>query len=133
MARAGVDVVRAAGAVGRVCLGSFGTRVLRAARALEPAIATSASREEVRWALYRSWVHWPLRPRRVRRISGAGMVGPHARRVAAVRRRGASRGPRRPGLDRGHGSRRAAAARWGVDALITDRPDIVVPFVKRGR
>ena len=47
-ARAVVDVVRAAQAVDRVCLGSFGTRVLREARAVEPAIATSASHEEVR-------------------------------------------------------------------------------------
>src|SRR4029079_3148849 len=51
MARAAVDLVRRADSVGRVCLGSFGMRVLRAVRALEPAMATSAAREEVRWAL----------------------------------------------------------------------------------
>src|SRR4051794_21710825 len=55
-----VAAVRGAGALDRVCLGSFGWRVLHAARALEPRIATSAAREEVRWALYRSWVHLPV-------------------------------------------------------------------------
>src|SRR5262245_2124859 len=55
LAEAVVQVIRQANAVERTCLGSFGTRVLRAVRALDPAIATSAAREEVRWALYRSW------------------------------------------------------------------------------
>ena len=60
LAAAAIDVVRQADAVDRVCLGSFGLRVLRAARAIEPAIATSGAREEVRWALYRSWCRWPV-------------------------------------------------------------------------
>src|SRR5215831_3808131 len=60
LAAATIDVVRRAGALERVCLGSFGLRVLRAARAMEPRIATSAAREEVRWALYRSWCRWPV-------------------------------------------------------------------------
>ena len=45
LAAATIDVIRRAGAVDRVCLGSFGLRVLRAARAIEPAIATSGARE----------------------------------------------------------------------------------------
>src|SRR5919201_1767892 len=55
------DELGRAKAIDRVCLGSFGLRVLRAARALEPRVATSAAREEVRWALYRSWCRWPVR------------------------------------------------------------------------
>jgi glycerophosphoryl diester phosphodiesterase len=43
LAEAVVRVVRAAGAVPRVCLGSFGLRALQTARMLEPALATSAS------------------------------------------------------------------------------------------
>src|SRR5829696_2424435 len=39
-----IDTVRAAGAVGRVALGSFGSRVLRAARAYDARIPTGASR-----------------------------------------------------------------------------------------
>src|SRR5437899_1961918 len=46
LADAVIDVVRQARAVDRVCLGSFGRRVLRAARRIEPKIATSAAREE---------------------------------------------------------------------------------------
>ena len=40
-------------------------------RALAPAIATSAAREEVRWALYRSWCRWP-----VSRVAYAGYQVP---------------------------------------------------------
>ena len=130
LAAAVVDTVRRADAVDRVCLGAFGVRVLRAARALEPAIATSAGREEVRWAIYRSWVRWPLTgaaydgfqvpetagrtrvvsPRFVRAAHGAGL----AVQVWTV--------------DDAADARRLLE--WGVDALITDRPDIIVPLVR---
>ena len=56
MAAAVVDVVRRADASTASVWGPSATRVLRAVRALEPSLATSASREEVRWALYRSWM-----------------------------------------------------------------------------
>src|SRR5256885_5460997 len=55
------EAVRLAGALDRVCVGSFGRRVLRAVRAIEPEVATSAAREEGRGALYRSWCRWPVR------------------------------------------------------------------------
>src|SRR5258708_28723287 len=45
-----IDEVRAVDGVDRVALGSFGTRVLRAARAYEPRIRTGSSREETRLA-----------------------------------------------------------------------------------
>src|SRR6185295_18938791 len=83
LAAAAVAVVRRAGAVDRVCFGSFGRRVLRAVRALEPAVATSAAREEVRWALYRSWFRWP-----VTRVAYAGYQVPElagATRVVSPR------------------------------------------------
>jgi len=133
LAEAVVEVVRRAGALDRVCLGSFGLRALRAVRRLEPAIATSAAREEVRWALYRSWCRWPVSrvayscyqvpewsgwthvvsPRFIRAAHGAGLpvqvwtvdTEPDARRLLE----------------------------WGVDALITDRPDVIVPVVKGKR
>jgi len=133
LAREVVDVVRRADAVERVCLGSFGTRVLRAARALEPAIATSAAREEVRWALYRSWVGWPARrasyvgfqvpewagPTRVvsRRFVDTAHCAGHSVQVWTV--------------DTEDDARRLLG--WGVDALITDRPDLVVPVVREVR
>ena len=126
-----IDAVRAAGAVERVALGSFGTRVLRAARAREPRIPTGASREETRLALYRSWVRWPVRrpdykefqvpevsgstrvvsPRFVRDAHQAGVVV----RVWTVNDEADMR----------------RLLEWGVDALISDRPDLAVEVARR--
>ena len=129
LADAVAAVLRRHDALDRVCIGSFGLRALRVMRALEPSVATSAAREEVRWALYRSWCRWPVRrpayggfqipetwgltrvvsPRFVRDAHDAGAAcrcGPWIQNVNARRL-----------LD------------WGVDALITDRPDLIVPLV----
>src|SRR5581483_11287602 len=57
LARAVVEEVQRASAVDRVCLGSFSTRALKTVRSLDRSIATSAGRNEVRLALYRSWVN----------------------------------------------------------------------------
>ena len=129
LAAATIDVVRRAGAVERVCLGSFGLRVLRAARAIEPAIATSGAREEVRWALYRSWCRWP-----VSRVAYSGYQVPElAGRTRVVSPRfleyahDAGLGVQVWTVDRDEDARRLLG--WGVDALITDRPDIIVPLV----
>ena len=130
LAAAAIDVIRRADAVDRVCLGSFGTRVLRAARALEPAIATSGAREEVRWALYRSWCRWP-----VSRVAYGGYQVPETsgstrvvspRFVADAHRAGL--GVQVWTVDREDDARRLLS--WGVDALITDRPDIIVPLAE---
>ncbi len=131
LAQAVVDEVRAADAVDRVCAGSVARGVLRAVRALEPAMATSAAREEVRWALYRSWVRRP--PGRVpyggfqvpERAGATRVVSPNF--VACVHRAGLA-------VQVWTVDTEAAAQRlleWGVDALITDRPDIIVPLVRR--
>jgi glycerophosphoryl diester phosphodiesterase len=131
LAVAVVDAVRRADAVDRVCFGAFGRRVLQTVRALEPAVATSAAREEVRWALYRSWVRWP-----VTRVAYDGYQVPEwsgrtrvvsPRFVEAAHRAGL--GVQVWTVDREEDARRLLA--WGVDALITDRPDIIVPIVKR--
>jgi glycerophosphoryl diester phosphodiesterase len=129
MAGAVVGVVRVAGAVDRVCLASFGRTVLRAARAMEPALATTAAREEVRWALYRSWCRWP--------VAAAGYDGYQvpewAGRTHVVSPRFVAYAHRA-----GHGIQvwtvdTAADAKrllgWGVDGLITDRPDLIAPIV----
>ena len=129
LAAATIAVVRKADAVDRVCLGSFGLRVLRAARAIEPAIATSGAREEVRWALYRSWVRWP-----VSRIAYNGYQIPEFSgntRVVSKRfidyAHDAGLGVQAWTVDTEAQARRLLA--WGVDALITDRPDIIAPLV----
>jgi glycerophosphoryl diester phosphodiesterase len=131
LATAVVDVIRRADAVDRVCLGSFARAPLRVARAIEPALATSAAREEVRWSLYRSWCGWPLpdgpyQGYQVPERSGrTRIVSPRFVRAA-----------HRAGLhvqvwtvDREGDAKRLLG--WGVDALITDRPDVIVPIVKR--
>jgi glycerophosphoryl diester phosphodiesterase len=130
LAAAALDVVRRADGVDRVCFGAFGRRVLRAARNAEPALATSAAREEVRWALYRSWCGWPLR-----RPPYAGFQVPEwSGRTRVVSRRFVD-AAHRAGLgvqvwtvDDEDAARRVLDL--GVDALITDRPDVIVPLVR---
>ena len=125
------EMVRAAGAVERVCVGSFGRHALYAVRALEPAIATSAAREEVRWALYRSWCRWPVaRPAydgyqvpevagRTRVVSLRFVDDAHAAGLAVQVWT----------VDTEADARRLLE--WGVDGLITDRPDVIVPIARR--
>jgi glycerophosphoryl diester phosphodiesterase len=129
-AAAVIDIVKQARAVDRVCLGSFGRRVLRAARSYDPAIATSAAREEVRWALYRSWCRWPVsqtpyRGYQVPEFAGhTRVVSP--RFVADAHRSGLA--VQVWTVDTESDARRLLS--WGVDALITDRPDVIVPVVR---
>ena len=133
LARAAVDVVRRAGAVERVCFGSFGARVLRAARTLEPAVATSASYEEVRWALYRSWFRWPRWA--APRVDYGGYQVPESAGGTRVVSQRFVRAAHNAGLqvqvwtvDKVDDGRRLLE--WGVDALITDRPDVMVPLCR---
>jgi glycerophosphoryl diester phosphodiesterase len=130
MAGALVDVIRRADAIDRVCVGSFGGRVLQHVRRLAPAMATSAAREEVRWALYRSRCRWP-----VARVSYDGYQVPESAgstRVVSPRfvadAHGAGLGVQVWTVDDDGDARRLLE--WGVDGLITDRPDVVVPIVK---
>jgi glycerophosphoryl diester phosphodiesterase len=129
LARAVVNDVRQADAIDRVCLGSFGLRVLREARRLEPGLATSAAREEVRWAFYRSRCRWP-----VTRVGYQGYQVPEwSGRTHVVSHRfvedahAAGLGVQVWTVDTEADAERLLG--WGVDALITDRPDIIVPFV----
>ena len=133
MAQATVQAVRSADAVERVCLGSFGWRVLRETRAIEPAIATSAAREEVRWALYRLRWRWPA----FRARYHAYLVPEVSKGTRVVSPRFVT-GAHRVGLrvqvwtvDAEDVARRLIG--WGVDALITDRPDVIVPLVRQVR
>jgi len=130
LARAVVDVIREARAVERVCVGSFGLRVVRAVRGLEPAIATSAAREEVRWALYQSWVRrMPAGVRyagfQVPEMSGSTrLVSPRFIELA----HSAGLGVHVWTCNDEDDARRLLS--WGVDGLITDRPDVMVPLVQ---
>ena len=130
LAHAAVAVVRSADAVERVCFGAFGRRVLRAVRTLEPAIATSGAREEVRWALYRSWVRWP-----VKRVDYDGYQVPEWAGSTQVVSRQFVADAHACGLgvqvwtvDDAADARRLVS--YGVDGLITDRPDVIVPLAR---
>jgi glycerophosphoryl diester phosphodiesterase len=130
LARRTVEAIRAAGAVGRVALGSFGWRVLHAARELEPRIPTGACREEARWALYRSWLRWPLgrasyREFQVPERSGATtIISP--RFIAHAHRAGFP--VKVWTVNEADDIRRLI--RWGVDAIISDRPDVAAAVVR---
>jgi glycerophosphoryl diester phosphodiesterase len=121
-----VAAVRRAGASARVCLGSFSSAVLAAARAAGPEMATSASREEALRALQRSWIG--LSPGRV--VYKAFQVPERAGRLRVVSRR-FLRAVHRAGcavhvwtVNEEADMRRLFD--WGVDGIITDRPDLAV-------
>jgi glycerophosphoryl diester phosphodiesterase len=125
-----IDAIRAAGALDRVAVGSFGTRVLRAARAYEPRLLTGSSREETRLALYRSWVRWPVRTPsydafQVPELSGrTRVVSPRFIRYAHE----SGLAVQVWTIDRADDMQRLLE--WGVDGIITDRPDIAVDVVR---
>lgn len=131
LAKAVVAVVRAADAVTRVCIGSFDVQVLRHIRALEPAIATSAARIEVVWTLIKVWCRCPTSG-----VPYAGYQVPERSGRARVVSPAFVRAAHRAGLgvqvwtvDRPDDARRLLAC--GVDALITDRPDVIVPICRK--
>ena len=124
-----IDEVRSAGAIERVALGSFGTRVLRAARAYEPRLLTGASREETRLALYRSKIRWPVRnpPNdtfQVPELSGSTRVV--SRRFV---RDAHQRGVAVQVWTVNDADDMCRLLDWGVDGLISDRPDVAVEVV----
>ena len=131
LARRVIDLLRSAEAIDRTALGCFSSGPLRTARAYEPAIRTGAAREETRLALYRSWVGWPLgatpyREFQVPERSGfTKIISPrfieHAHKWQLLVKVWTVNDP---------GDMRRLID-WGVDALITDRPDLAVPIVRR--
>ena len=130
LARAVVAAVRATHAVDRVCIGSFDVRGLRVVRALEPEMATSAARIEVMWALLKVWCRQsltsvPYAGYQVPERSGHTRVVSPALVTAAHR---AGLGVQVWTVDQPDDARRLL--RVGVNALITDRPDTIVPICR---
>lgn len=121
-----VGAVRRAGASARVCLGSFSSAVLAAARTAGPELATSASREEALRALQRSWIG--LSPGRV--VYKAFQVPERAGRLRVVSRRFVWAVHRAGCAVHVWTVNEEADMRrlfdWGVDGIITDRPDVAV-------
>jgi glycerophosphoryl diester phosphodiesterase len=130
------EIVREAGALPRVCFGGFQRHMLIGVRRCgrrhtsdrpdAPLVCSSASREETRWSLYRSWVRlpWPWRPydafqvpeisKQTRVVSPEFVRAAHARgllvQVWTVNEE--------PQMQR--------LLSWGVDGLISDRPDLAL-------
>jgi len=129
LARAVIQEVRRAGAADRVCLGSFSARVLRMARGIDPGIATSGGRMDVRMALYRSWIF--MTPGRVRyqafqvpELAGrTRVVSPRFVRLAHQ----AGLAVQVWTVDEPEDMRRLLD--WGVDGIISDRPDVAARVV----
>ena len=130
IAEAVLDVLRRAGAIERAILASFYTRPVHAARRLCADARTGASSPEVRRALYGAWAG--LSPRRpayvgfqVPEKSGAlRIVSP--RFVRAVKKVGLSVAVWT--VNEQADMRRLL--HWGVDGLITDRPDVAAKLIR---
>ena len=116
--------VRAAGAAERVCAAGFGARSAAAARAALPGMPSSACHTEVQLAVYRSLVRWPVHPTsyhayqvpevagRIRVVSPRFIRHAHAARLKVQVWT----------VDQEDDMQRLLG--WGVDALITNRPDL---------
>jgi glycerophosphoryl diester phosphodiesterase len=118
--------VRAAGAIHRVCAAGFGLKAVCAARAALPDMATSASPQEVRRALHRTWICWPLRS-----CAWQGYQVPETAgrlRVVSPRfiRYAHQAGLRVQVWTVDTEADMIRLLDWGVDALISNRPDLAV-------
>jgi glycerophosphoryl diester phosphodiesterase len=130
LARAAIEDVRRARGVERICVGSFSARALRAVRRIDPEIATSAGTIEVRLALYRSWVglspgRVPYQAFQVPETSGATRV--ISRRFVRLAHK-AGVVVQVWTVDEPDDIRRLLE--WGVDGIISDRPDVAVDIVR---
>ena len=118
--------IRRADALDYACFAGFGLASARAARAALPGVPSSATQAEVRLALYRSWLRWPVRraPYHTYQVpesaEGTRIVSPRFIRYA-----------HQAGLkvqvwtvDEEADMRRLLE--WGVDGLISNRPDVAV-------
>jgi glycerophosphoryl diester phosphodiesterase len=127
LARAVASSLRQADAVERTCVGSFYQGSIDTMRAENPEVITSASQEEARWALHRSWVRWPWMQQRP---YVAFQLPERAGRMRVVSR-AFLRHVHREGLvvQAWVVNERADMQRlldWGIDGIISDRPDLAV-------
>jgi glycerophosphoryl diester phosphodiesterase len=129
LARRTVEDVRAQGALERVCFGSFSDAMLEAARACGPGVITSGGTAAIRRAL--TWTRLGLSPRRpaFRALQVPETYG--LRRIVSPRFVRALARVQIPvqvwTVNDPDDMRRLL--RWGVQGLITDRPDLAVPVV----
>jgi glycerophosphoryl diester phosphodiesterase len=132
LARAVLRVIHDADSVGRVCVGSFYRPGLEVIRAEDPRIVTSASEEEARWTLYRSWCRWPFRSQRVYSAFQVPVRAGQLLVVTPAFLEQAHRDGARVDVwvvDAAEEIERLFAL--GVDGVITDRPDVAVAVRNR--
>jgi glycerophosphoryl diester phosphodiesterase len=127
VADAVVGVVRRAGAFDRVCFGGFADVTLAAVRRAAPEACTSAATEEIRSALYKSYVWWPLgriayRAYQVPEVANGGTRVVSRRFIRHAHRGGCLLHVWTVNTPEDITRLKA----WGVDGVITDRPDIAV-------
>lgn len=126
--RAVARLVQEHEAASRVCVGSYHPSALGAVRDTAPDIPTSASLPEARWTLHRSWVQWPFAGRRP---YTAFQVPERVGRLRVVSPRFVRQAHREGQVIQVWVVNTPPDARrlldWGVDGLITDRPDVIVP------
>lgn len=133
LGRRAVADVRAAGALERVWFGGFSQAAMRAVREAAPEARTSAMREEVRWFLYRSWVGLAPTDTAYQAFQVPEMAGRtrvvSPRFVRAAQRAGVSVQVWTVDLP----ADMERLLEWGVDALISDRPDLAAQVIRRWR
>jgi glycerophosphoryl diester phosphodiesterase len=127
LARAVADVIRRTGAADRVCVGSFHRLAVQTMRAEAPEIATSACEPEARWTLYKSWLRLPSVGQKPyvafqvpERAGTLRVVSPAF--VRQVHAEGAT--VQVWVVDQPDDVARLLD--WGVDGVISDRPDLAV-------
>jgi glycerophosphoryl diester phosphodiesterase len=126
MGQAVAREVRLAGAVDRVCAAGYGARSAAAARAALPEMACSACYGEVRLAVYRTMVRWPVRRSRYggyqipEQNGRLRLVSPRFIRYAHE----AELKVQVWTVDEEPDMRRLIE--WGADGLISNRPDLAV-------
>lgn len=118
--------VLTADAADRVCVAGYGARSAAAARAALPGVATSATHSEVRLAVYRGLAGWP-----VRYVDYGGYQVPECNGWVRIVSPRFVRNAHTANLkvqvwtvDEESDMRRLLE--WGVDGLITNRPDLAV-------
>ena len=127
LARLVGESIKKADALERTCVGSFYQESIDTIRAEHPEVTTSASQEEARWTLHRSWVRWPFTKKR----AWVAFQVPEKAGWMRVVSRAFLRHVHREGhavqvwvVNERDDIRRLLD--WGVDGIISDRPDIAV-------
>ena len=126
MGLAVVNDVRAAGAIDRVCAAGYGQRAIDAVRSALPQIHTSACHPEARLAVYRSIAGWPIRQAPYQHYQvpeRAGLMPVGTRRFI---RHAHAAGIRVEIWTVDEQADMERLLRWGVDGLISNRPDLAV-------